>query len=126
MLFELVGHLQKLDKNKIFADMILNAVSAWALLFVLATRSSVIVSGVNLIPLLWFVTAWTCYRGISFIHDVSHLHIRIPALKWIYNLTFGFFFKVPAYTHFPHQYHHHKKTYGTVNDPEYIQFTKRA
>jgi len=59
------------------------------------------------------------YRGLSFSHEVVHLHRRLRWFRALYNAMFGFPHRVPAYTLLPHRHHHSTKSYGTLDDPEY-------
>lgn len=65
------------------------------------------------------------YRGLSFIHEVSHFYHTIPKLTNAYNLFFGFMHKVPAYSLKTHKFHHGLKSFGTPEDPEYESWTEK-
>jgi fatty acid desaturase len=65
------------------------------------------------------VAAFSAYRGIHFNHEVVHQMDRLPFLHSLYNFTFGFWCKFPAYFYLSHRHHHAKTTFGTLKDPEY-------
>ncbi|MBD9358611.1 fatty acid desaturase family protein [Methylomonas albis] len=59
------------------------------------------------------------YRSTGFIHEAVHVGKQISFFPIAFNILFGFVHKLPLYSYHPHKYHHHTKTYGTRNDPEY-------
>lgn len=77
--------------------------------------------------ILWplIFSAIFIYRGISFIHEVSHYYQSLPIYKHLYNFLFGYINRVPAYSMKTHKFHHNTKAFGTIQDPEYDTWTKR-
>jgi len=59
------------------------------------------------------------YRGQLFIHEVVHQRKNIKGFALAYDLLFGYPNTYPSYIHDPHLAHHGKRTYATVDDPEY-------
>jgi fatty acid desaturase len=64
------------------------------------------------------------YRGLSFIHELTHLqHRSIPGFETAWNMLFGVPLLLPSFTYLGvHQSHHSLSTYGTQADPEYLPF----
>jgi len=64
------------------------------------------------------------YRGLCFIHELTHLRRRsLPGFETTWNLLFGVPLMLPSFTYLGvHQSHHSLSTYGTSNDPEYLPF----
>lgn len=85
-------------------------------------------AGAVLLPELWMraiafvVSALAFYRGVSFIHEVSHLRPQdVPGFKAGYNALIGVPFLTPSLMYEGvHNLHHAKTRYGTVQDPEYM------
>lgn len=72
------------------------------------------------------IAALALYRGLSFIHELTHLRPRaLPGFETAWNLLFGVPFLLPSFTYIGvHQGHHGISTYGTRDDPEYLPFAK--
>lgn len=85
-------------------------------------------AGAVLLPGFWpkaaafMVSALAFYRGVSFIHEVSHLRPQdVPGFKAGYNALIGVPFLTPSLMYEGvHNLHHAKTRYGTVQDPEYM------
>ena len=83
---------------------------------------AVLLPGLALKALAFVVSALAFYRGVSFIHEVSHLRPQdVPGFKAGYNALIGVPFLVPSLMYEGvHNLHHAKTRYGTVADPEYM------
>jgi len=70
------------------------------------------------------VAALALYRGLCFVHEISHLRRRLlPGFETIWNLTFGIPLLLPSFVYVGvHPDHHNLATYGTDQDPEYLPF----
>lgn len=64
------------------------------------------------------------YRGICFIHEISHLkQSALRGFETTWNLVFGVPMLMPSFVYVGvHQSHHKLSTYGTSQDPEYMPF----
>lgn len=64
------------------------------------------------------------YRGICFIHEISHLkQSALRGFETTWNLLFGVPMLMPSFVYVGvHQSHHKLSTYGTTQDPEYLPF----
>jgi fatty acid desaturase len=62
------------------------------------------------------------YRGLSFIHEVSHMkHAAVPNFRAGWNVLVGVPMLTPAFMYEGvHNLHHAKTRYGTIEDPEYL------
>lgn len=62
------------------------------------------------------------YRGISFIHELSHLkRSALPGFATAWNVLFGIPLLTPAFLYDDvHVLHHARTNYGTERDPEYL------
>ena len=69
-----------------------------------------------------FVSMLALYRGMSFIHEISHLGNQdVPGFRSLWNLLFGVPMMVPSFMYEGvHNLHHIRTRYGTELDPEYL------
>ena len=70
------------------------------------------------------VAAFALYRGLCFIHEISHLRrLRLPGFETAWNFAFGIPLLLPSFVYVGvHPHHHNLTTYGTNQDPEYLPF----
>jgi fatty acid desaturase len=70
------------------------------------------------------VAAFALYRGLCFVHEISHLRrLRLPGFETAWNFIFGIPLLFPSFVYVGvHPSHHHLATYGTDQDPEYLPF----
>jgi fatty acid desaturase len=66
------------------------------------------------------------YRGLCFIHEISHQNSRtLPGFEAAWNVLIGFPLLMPSIVYVGvHQDHHKISTYGTAQDPEYLPFAR--
>lgn len=71
---------------------------------------------------LGVVAALALYRGMSFIHELTHVkHAALPGFRFGYNLLIGVPMLVPSFMYEGvHNLHHARTRYGTAEDPEYL------
>ena len=106
-----------------WADLILTALVAYAAF-----------AGALLLPTgleraaAFVVSALAFYRGVSFIHEVSHLRPQdVPGFKAGYNALIGVPYLVPSLMYEGvHNQHHAKSRYGTALDPEYMPLARQT
>jgi fatty acid desaturase len=62
------------------------------------------------------------YRGMSFIHELTHVkHAALPGFRTAYNVFIGVPMLVPSFMYEGvHNLHHARTRYGTSEDPEYL------
>lgn len=74
------------------------------------------------------VAVLAIYRGVSFIHEISHLRKDdVPGFKTGYNILIGVPFLVPSFLYEGvHNLHHAKSRYGTAEDPEYLPLARQT
>lgn len=62
------------------------------------------------------------YRGMSFIHELTHMkHSNLPGFRTGYNAFIGVPMLVPSFMYEGvHNLHHARTRYGTSDDPEYL------
>lgn len=120
-LAKLTKDLNKLNKSRFILELLICAFIGWGsqFLFLFTSNDSIKV-------FLFFISTFSIYRGLSFIHEVGHFCDRIKFFNLLYNLLFGIPCRVPAYSMKTHRYHHGVKTFGTINDPEYENWTARS
>ncbi len=100
-----------------WTDLLLTAAVAWVGLAVTATTHSLAVGLVaGLVGLL------AVYRGLSFIHEISHLKPKdVPGFRLGWNLLVGVPLMTPSMMYEGvHTLHHAKQRFGTARDPEYL------
>ncbi|KAB0677182.1 fatty acid desaturase family protein [Aureimonas leprariae] len=106
-----------------WTDLALTALAAYAGL------AAMLVADAALVRILGGVAAvLAIYRGISFVHEVSHLRKDdVPGFKAGYNALIGVPFLVPSFMYEGvHNLHHAKSRYGTVADPEYLPLARQT
>lgn len=103
-----------------WADLLFNSLVGWGT-FVLAVKTTNF-SLAQVLSLL--VSVFCLYRGVIFIHELTHLKKDSFGLfRTVWNLICGFPFMVPSFTYMGvHIDHHKQKMYGTSEDGEYLPF----
>ncbi|OWK33506.1 fatty acid desaturase [Sphingomonas dokdonensis] len=68
------------------------------------------------------VSMLALYRGMSFIHELTHVkHASLPGFRIGYNVFIGVPMLVPSFMYEGvHNLHHARTRYGTSDDPEYL------
>ena len=68
------------------------------------------------------VSMLALYRGMSFIHELTHVkHASLPGFRTGYNVFIGVPMLVPSFMYEGvHNLHHARTRYGTSDDPEYL------
>ncbi len=74
------------------------------------------------------VAVLALYRGLCFVHEISHLNPRaLPGFEWAWNLLLGYPMLMPSFIYVGvHQSHHSLSSYGTADDPEYLPFSRTS
>jgi fatty acid desaturase len=118
----LVRDLHKVNRAIFWGDFLLSAMAGWtafaaAVLFPFLSWGMILAIAVSVFCL---------YRGLCFIHEISHQNRRtLPGFEGVYNALVGFPFLMPSFVYVGvHQSHHKLTTYGTEQDPEYLPFAK--
>lgn len=104
-----------INKTHFYVDLILSALVAWLPLAAIQVFST----DTALTIVLAIISYIGFYRGLAFIHETVHFYKKIPGLKEIYNVFFGFPIRAPLFVHTPHKFHHLPNTFATPQDPEY-------
>jgi fatty acid desaturase len=101
-----------------WSDLLASALAGWTA-FALACWTS----SPALIAASLGVSTLLLYRAFLFIHELSHSARRIPGFQTAWNLLAGFPLLVPScFAVGVHTHHHSPRSYGTVEDPEYLAF----
>jgi fatty acid desaturase len=82
-----------------------------------------ILSGSTMVSVLAAIVAMLgLYRGLSFIHEVSHIkHASLPGFRKAWDTLVGVPMLTPSFMYEGvHNLHHAKTRYGTAEDPEYL------
>ena len=116
----LVRDLHRANPSIYWTDLLLTAAVGWG----------AFITAVVLRPFSFgmiaaaFVSVLALYRGLCFMHEVSHQNQRtLPGFEAIWNLLVGFPMLMPSFVYVGvHQNHHKLSTYGTAGDPEYLPF----
>ncbi|GLK57070.1 fatty acid desaturase [Methylopila capsulata] len=100
-----------------WTDLVLTAFTGYA-----AFAGAALAPGLGLRSLFFVVAALAFYRGVSFIHEVSHLRPQdVPGFRNGYDALIGVPFLTPSLMYEGvHNQHHAKSRYGTKLDPEYL------
>jgi fatty acid desaturase len=116
----LVKDLHRVRPGIYWADFLLTSLLAWAgfsLALVVPPWSILMFLGI-------FLAVLAFYRGLCFVHELSHQTERtLPGFNLAYNLLAGFPMLMPSFIYVGvHQNHHKISCYGTDKDPEYLPF----
>ncbi|MDR3501698.1 MAG: fatty acid desaturase [Legionella sp.] len=113
-------HLKKINKTIYWLDLFLTALFAWTL-FVLACQTK------NMFLSIVFLgmSSIFFYRGLSFVHEVTHHAPHIKGYRVAWNLLFGMAFLYPSYVYENHLLHHRMDHYGSSKDAEYFIINKK-
>lgn len=106
-----------------WADLIATATVAYA-----SFAGAILLPNVPLRAAAFVVAVLAFYRGVSFIHEVSHLRTAdVPGFKTGYNILIGVPYLVPSLMYEGvHNQHHAKSRYGTILDPEYMPLARQT
>ena len=118
----LVRDLHKVNRAFYWTDLLLSAALGWA-----AFSFAVVAPGFSW-PVIAALTisAMALYRGLCFLHEISHQSRRtLPGFEAVYNTLIGFPLLMPSFVYVGvHQSHHKISVYGTKDDPEYMPFAQ--
>lgn len=105
-----------------WSDLLLSAGVGWSLLVVAATYD-----GWTRAVLL-ALSAAALYRAALFIHEITHRASQdVPGFRTAWNILAGVPMLMPSFMYEGvHLDHHRARTYGTINDPEYVPFGRRS
>lgn len=119
---DLARDLARANPRVYWLDFAVTAAVTWLSLFVTTTAVS---------P-AWSITAGivcilALYRGISFIHELTHLRPDdVPGFHFAWNLLIGVPWLTPSLLYEGvHVLHHARDRYGTARDPEYHPLAHR-
>ena len=113
--------LLKVNLVTFWTDLLVTAALAWGSLYLSLTSPD----GSFLQILYFLAAAVSFYKGVNFIHDISHAEKELGHFKTAYNLLFGLYTRVPAYIGGSHNDHHSSAKFGTTLDPEYVPWAHR-
>lgn len=115
--FKLCADLMTARPAIYWADLIATSLVAYA-----GFAGAVLLPSLGLKAAAFVVSALAFYRGVSFLHEVTHLRdADVPGFRFGYNALIGVPFLVPSLMYEGvHNLHHAKTRYGTVGDPEYM------
>src|SRR4051812_9621337 len=104
------------DRRIYWADMVLSATLGWS------TFAMAMVATGRTRAALLIVTAFSLYRAVLFIHEITHLAQRdVPGFRLAWNALVGVPLLLPSFLYEGvHTDHHRPHVYGTVRDPEYV------
>ena len=119
---DIARDLTQADAKVYWLDLVVTAVVTWLGFWIAATAAS---------PAWTFVAGAVCvlalYRGISFIHELTHLRRDdVPGFHAAWNVLIGVPWLTPSLLYEGvHILHHAKDRYGTARDPEYHPLARR-
>ena len=120
--WQLVKDLHRPRPARYWTDLLLSAAIGWSLVVLAAYNSS----GSALFWLGVLGATFALYRGLCFVHEISHLRQKcIPGLSMVWDLILGVPLLMPSFLYVGvHSNHHSLATYGTEQDPEYLPFAR--
>jgi fatty acid desaturase len=119
---EIAGDLTRADPRVYWTDMLATAAVTWVSFYVAVSDAS---------PARALTASVVCilalYRGISFIHELTHLRRDdVPGFHLAWNVLIGVPWLTPSLLYEGvHILHHAKDRYGTARDPEYHPLARR-
>jgi fatty acid desaturase len=118
----LARDLTRADPRVYWLDLGVTSAVTWLSLFIAATTAS---PGWGLVA--GAVCVLALYRGISFIHELTHLRSdQVPGFHFAWNVLIGVPWLTPSLLYEGvHILHHAKDRYGTARDPEYHPLARR-
>lgn len=120
-LHSLTKHLSKPNMSIYWIDLIITALIAWGA-FCVAIQSDAFSLTQGLATL---TAACAFYKGVNFVHEISHNPQDMKSLALAYNVAFGFYTRVLSYFGDSHPDHHSSRKFGTRLDPEYENWSYR-
>jgi len=74
------------------------------------------------------LAALALYRCLCFLHEISHINRSgLRGFETVWNVLVGFPLLMPSFIYVGvHHWHHHTRTYGTLQDPEYLPFARSS
>ncbi|MFZ5718510.1 MAG: fatty acid desaturase family protein [Pseudomonadota bacterium] len=119
---ELAGDLTRANPGIYWADLAATAAVTWTSLWIAVTSTSAAWAWTAAI-----VCVFALYRGISFIHELTHLRRDdVPGFHFAWNVLIGVPWLTPSLLYEGvHILHHAKDRYGTPRDPEYHPLARR-
>ena len=116
---DLVRGLQSRRPEIYWIDFLLTSFIGWSS-FSLAVHYSLFSP---LMALAAVVATFSLYRGLLFVHEISHFNSGMRGFETAWNLLSGFPLLLPSFVYCGmHQDHHRIHLYGTEGDPEYLPF----
>jgi fatty acid desaturase len=77
--------------------------------------------GVSLFIVGLMVSAMAFYRGLVFVHEITHVRdAELFGFTVFWNAVCGMFLFIPDYTYLCHASHHRVNSFSTKTDPEYL------
>ncbi len=115
-----VSDLHRPNALIFWSDMLLTAAITWSAFGVTLVARPFSPS----MAIAMVVATLALYRGVSFIHELSHLRRdELPGFSAAWNVLFGSPALLPSVMYVGvHANHHRLSTYGTLRDPEYQPF----
>jgi len=103
-----------------WADLLFSAAAGWG-------GFAVAMMAVPFSASMWvafLIAAASFYRGLCFVHEISHMQRARPrGFEIAWNTIFGIPLLMPSFVYVGvHSNHHSLATYGTDQDPEYLPF----
>lgn len=119
---DLARDLMRANPRIYWLDLAATATVTWLAFYVAVTAQSLgwtLAAGA--------VAVLALYRGISFIHELTHLKREdVPGFHFAWNLVIGVPWLTPSFLYEGvHILHHAKDRYGTARDPEYHPLARR-
>ena len=119
--YRLTADLARPNAAIYWTDLLLSAATGYGA-FALWFLSGMTVIGITAA----IVAVLALYRGVLFIHELTHLRKRTPRFFWTaWHMLIGVPLLLPSFLYEGiHNLHHNKAHFGTAEDPEYLQLAK--
>jgi fatty acid desaturase len=120
---ELLRNLQSPSPRIYWIDLAASSLAGWAA-FAEAVRLPFSAASIACVA----VAVLALYRCLCFLHEISHINRSgLRGFEAAWNAVVGFPLLMPSFVYVGvHQWHHHARTYGTSQDPEYLPFARSS
>jgi fatty acid desaturase len=120
---ELLRELQSPSPRVYWVDLAVSSILGWA-----AFAATVRLPFSAMAMACLAVAVLALYRCLCFMHEISHINRSgLRGFETAWNVAVGFPLLMPSFVYVGvHQWHHHARTYGTSQDPEYLPFARSS
>jgi fatty acid desaturase len=118
---DLVADLYRCSAGTYWCDLVVSLLAGYAALVFLPVGDPFSLLAVA----LYCVATLAFYRAVIFTHEISHKTLKkLPLFRFFWIVFCGTPALLPSYFYDDHRVHHAKRTYGTLQDGEYLAYSR--